>query len=85
MPQKTQQRSPEGMGRREFLSLVSAGTLVGGNLLDGRNALGDTPAPSPSAVSSSTHGMKYRRLGRTDNKRYLRFSAYGSVPTDLLP
>ena len=61
MPKKTQEGAPKEMDRREFLTLVSASTL-GGSILSAIDALGATPA----SASTSTHGMKYRRLGRTE-------------------
>lgn len=65
MPGKTEEGKPLGMDRREFLTLVSTGTL-GGTLLSTIDDLGAPSASSLPTASSSTHGMKYRRLGRTE-------------------
>ncbi len=65
MPNNHLKRRPQEMDRREFMTLVSTGALAGGSLLNSADALGDTPALSPQTSVGSTHGMKYRRLGRT--------------------
>jgi len=65
MSENIRQRAPQEMDRREFMTLVSTGALGGGILLNSADALGDTPALSPQTSAGSTHGMKYRRLGRT--------------------